>query len=70
MNDTVQMKTLNFASTVLVPEEPNLTNQYQTKKINSSNCVYLLQTATNLHTLITMSQQHSRHEFLFTEGTE
>jgi len=65
------MKTLNFASTQhLVPEDPHLTNQYQTKKLNSSNCVYLLETATTLHTLITMSQQHSRHEFLFTEGTE
>jgi len=43
------MKTLNFVSTHLVPEDPNLTNQYQTKKINSSNCVYLLETATYPH---------------------
>jgi hypothetical protein len=65
------MKTLNFASTQhLTPEDSHLTNQYKTKKLNSSNCVHLLQTATTLHTLITMSQQHSRHKLLFTEGTE
>ena len=71
IDNTVQMKTLDFASTWhLVPEDPNLINQYHTKKPNSSNCVYLLETSTTLHTLVTMSQQHSRHELLFTEGTE